>query len=66
MAARPAEPALGRVRQRPARPAEGAPVIRIRHRGVCGSLNLRSRPTLADQLMEGARRLTERLSQPRD
>jgi hypothetical protein len=45
---------------------DGAPVIRIRHRGICGSLNVRSRPTLSDQLMEGARRWAERLSPPKE
>ena len=47
-------------------PAEGAPVIRIRHRGFAGSLNVRSRPNLADQVRESTRRLTERLIPPHD
>jgi len=45
---------------------DGAPVIRIRHRGFCGSLGVRSRPKLVDQLKDGARRLAERLQQPRE
>ena len=45
---------------------EGAPVIRIHHRGVCGSLSVRSRPRLMDQLKDGARLLVERLQQPRE
>ena len=45
---------------------EGAPVIRIHHRGVCGSLIVRSRPKLMDQLKDGARVLVERLQQPRE
>jgi Cell wall-active antibiotics response 4TMS YvqF len=45
---------------------EGAPVIRIHHRGVCGSLGVRSRPRLADQLKDSARALVERFQQPRE
>jgi hypothetical protein len=48
------------------RAADGGPVIRISHRGVCGSLNVRSRPSLSDQLKESARRLAERLGEPRE
>ncbi len=48
------------------RALDGAPVIRINHRGVCGSLNVRSRPSLSDQLKESARRLAERLGEPRE
>jgi hypothetical protein len=33
-------------------PPEGAPVIRIRHSGALGSLEIRSRPRLVDQLKE--------------
>ena len=43
-------------------PPDGAPVIRIHHRGVCGSLNVRSKPRLGDQLKEGAGSWAERLS----
>jgi hypothetical protein len=46
--------------------ADGAPVIRIHHRGVCGSLGVRSRPKLIDQLRDSARRLAERLNEPRE
>ena len=45
---------------------DGAPVIRIRHRGMFGSLCVRSRPRLVDQLKDSARRLAERLNQPRE
>jgi hypothetical protein len=45
---------------------EGAPLIRIHHRGVCGSLGVRSRPRLGDQIKESARRLVERLNEPPD
>src|SRR4051812_5899920 len=33
-------------------PPEGAPLIRIRHRGALGSLEVRSRPRLVDQIKE--------------
>jgi hypothetical protein len=33
-------------------PPDGAPVIRIRHRGVMGSLEVRSRPRLVEQIKE--------------
>jgi uncharacterized protein DUF1707/cell wall-active antibiotic response 4TMS protein YvqF len=46
-------------------PAEGGPVIRIHHRGAFGSLYVRSKPRLVDQLMDGARRWAERLNPPR-
>lgn len=45
---------------------EGAPVIRIRHRGFCGSLAVRSRPRLVDQLKDDWRKWAERLSPPRE
>ena len=45
---------------------EGAPLIRIHHRGVCGSLGVRSRPKLVEQLKDSARRLAERLNEPRE
>jgi hypothetical protein len=38
-------------------PPEGAPVIRIHHRGALGSLEVRSRPRLVDQIKESARKL---------
>jgi hypothetical protein len=38
-------------------PPEGAPVIRIRHRGALGTLGVRSRPRLIDEIKESARRL---------
>jgi uncharacterized protein DUF1707/cell wall-active antibiotic response 4TMS protein YvqF len=38
-------------------PPEGAPLIRIRHSGALGSLEIRSRPRLVDQLKEAAQRL---------
>jgi hypothetical protein len=43
---------------------DGAPLIRIDHRGVCGSLGVRSKPRLADQLKDSWRRWAERLSEP--
>lgn len=42
----------------------GAPVIRIHHRGLCGSLRVRSKPRLVDELKESRRRWAERLSGP--
>ena len=45
-------------------PPEGAPLIRIHHRGAFGSLSVRSKPKLSDQLIEGARRWAERLNPP--
>ena len=45
---------------------DGAPVIRIHHRGLCGSLGVRSKPKLVDQLKDSARRLSERLNEPRE
>jgi DUF1707 SHOCT-like domain len=42
-------------------PREGAPLIRIHYSGALGSLAVRSRPRLADQIKESARRLTDRL-----
>jgi hypothetical protein len=41
-------------------------LVRIEHRGVCGSLGVRSKPKLADQLKDSAMRLAERLNQPRE
>jgi hypothetical protein len=41
-------------------PPDGAPLIRVRHGGALGSLAVRSRPRLMDQLKEGARRLADR------
>jgi uncharacterized protein DUF1707 len=38
-------------------PPEGAPRIRIRHSGVLGSVEIRSRPRLVDELKERAQRL---------
>ena len=35
----------------------GAPVVRVRVRGVCGSVDVRVRPTLSEQLRYGLRRL---------
>jgi hypothetical protein len=46
------------------RPPEGAPVIRIHHRGFCGSLAVRSRPKLVDQLKQDWQKWAERLSKP--
>jgi hypothetical protein len=40
---------------------EGAPVIRVCHSGAMGSLTIRSRPRLVDQIKERARRLTDGL-----
>jgi hypothetical protein len=37
--------------------SEGAPVIRIRHSGALGSLEVRSSPRLVDHMKESARRL---------
>jgi hypothetical protein len=48
------------------RPPDGAPVIRIRHRGICGSLAVRSRRKLVDQLKEDWRKWAERLTPPPD
>lgn len=45
-------------------PPEGAPMIRIRHRGFCGSLGVRSKPRLVDQIKENWRRWAERLNEP--
>jgi Domain of unknown function (DUF1707)/Cell wall-active antibiotics response 4TMS YvqF len=45
---------------------DGAPVIRIHHRGLLGSLGVRSKPKLVDQLKDSARWLAERLNQPRE
>lgn len=42
-------------------PREGAPLIRIHYSGALGSLAVRSRPRLVDQIKESARRLTDRL-----
>jgi hypothetical protein len=42
----------------------GAPVIRIHHRGICGSLHVLSKPRLVDQLKDSWRRWAERLSEP--
>lgn len=47
-------------------PPEGSPVIRIRHRGFCGSLAVRSRPKLVDQLKDDWRKWAERLTPPRE
>jgi hypothetical protein len=47
-------------------PPEGAPVIRIRHRGFCGSLSVRSRARLVDQLKDDWRKWAERLTPPRE
>jgi hypothetical protein len=44
---------------------DGAPVIRIHHRGLLGSLGVRSKPKLVDQLKDSARWLAERLNEPR-
>jgi hypothetical protein len=38
-------------------PPEGAPLIRIRHTGVMGSLEIRSKPRLVDQITARARKL---------
>jgi Domain of unknown function (DUF1707)/Cell wall-active antibiotics response 4TMS YvqF len=38
-------------------PPEGAPLIRIRHSGALGSLEIRSRPRLVDRIKEQAQRL---------
>jgi hypothetical protein len=43
---------------------DGAPLIRIHHRGLCGSLNVRSKPRLVDELKESWQRWAERLSKP--
>jgi Domain of unknown function (DUF1707)/Cell wall-active antibiotics response 4TMS YvqF len=43
---------------------DGAPVIRIQHRGLCGSLGVRSKPKLVDQVKDSWRRWAERLSEP--
>jgi DUF1707 SHOCT-like domain/Cell wall-active antibiotics response LiaF, C-terminal len=45
---------------------DGAPVIRIHHRGLLGSLGVRSKPKLVDQLKDSARWLAERLNEPRE
>ena len=45
---------------------EGAPLLRIHHRGVCGSLTVRSKPKLVEQLKDTARKLAERLNEPRE
>ena len=45
-------------------PPDGAPVIRIHHRGAFGSLVVRSKPRLGEQLKESWRQWAERLSQP--
>ena len=42
----------------------GAPVIRIHHRGLCGSLHVRSRPRMVDQLKDSWRRWADRLNEP--
>jgi hypothetical protein len=42
-------------------PPAGAPLIRIRHGGMLGSLDVRSRPRLVDQIKQHARRLTDGL-----
>jgi hypothetical protein len=42
-------------------PPAGAPLIRIRHSGLMGSLAVRSRPRLVDQIKESMRRLTDGL-----
>jgi hypothetical protein len=34
--------------------------------GLCGSLGVRSKPKLVDQLKDSARRLAERLNEPRE
>jgi hypothetical protein len=43
---------------------DGAPVIRIHHRGLCGSLGVRSKPKFVDQVKDSWRRWAERLSEP--
>jgi Domain of unknown function (DUF1707)/Cell wall-active antibiotics response 4TMS YvqF len=48
------------------RAPEGAPVIRIHHRGAFGSLAVRSRPKLVDQLKDDWRKWAERLTPPRE
>jgi hypothetical protein len=45
----------------PATGLAGAPVLRLRVSGALGSVSVRSRPRLADQIKEHARRLTEGL-----
>jgi hypothetical protein len=46
--------------------SDGAPVIRIHHRGLCGSLGVRSKPKLVDQIKDSWRRWAERLNEPRE
>ena len=43
---------------------DGAPLIRIHHRGLCGSLQVRSRQKFVDQVKDSWRRWAERLSEP--
>ncbi len=43
---------------------EGAPVVRIRAGGALGTLKVRCKPRLVDQLRDTARRLAERFGQP--
>jgi uncharacterized protein DUF1707/cell wall-active antibiotic response 4TMS protein YvqF len=43
---------------------DGAPVIRIHHRGLCGSLAVRSKPRFVDQMKESWRRWADRLNKP--
>ena len=45
-------------------PPEGAPVIRIHHRGAFGSLAVRSKPKLVERLKDDWRKWAERLSRP--
>ena len=42
----------------------GAPVVRIRARGALGTLKVRCKPRLVDQLKDTARRLAERFGPP--
>jgi hypothetical protein len=42
----------------------GAPVVRIRAGGVMGSVNVRHKPRLVDQLKDTARRLADRFGSP--
>jgi Domain of unknown function (DUF1707)/Cell wall-active antibiotics response 4TMS YvqF len=43
---------------------DGAPLIRIHHRGLCGTLRVRSKPRLVDQLKDSWQRWAEKLSRP--
>ena len=48
----------------PAPAPDGAPVVRIRAGGALGTLKVRCKPRLVDQLRDTARRLAERFSSP--